>query len=85
MEERIKQPLQATPVHYSMPLARNTYKKFGTFLYFTRAVDPRILMALSAIAAQQSTPTEETLKASINSLTTYGHTRMQKYVTEHPT
>ncbi len=27
MEVTIKQPLQATPVHYSMPLARNAYNK----------------------------------------------------------
>jgi hypothetical protein len=32
----------------------------GSFLYYARAVDPTILMALSAIAAQQSTPTEYT-------------------------
>jgi hypothetical protein len=33
----------------------------GSFLYYTQAVDPTILMALSAIAAQQSAPTEKTL------------------------
>ena len=33
----------------------------GSFLYYARAVDPTILMALSAIAAQQSAPTNETL------------------------
>jgi len=33
----------------------------GSFLYYARAVDPTILMALSDIAAQQSAPTEETL------------------------
>jgi hypothetical protein len=32
----------------------------GSFLYYARAVDPTILMALSAIASQQSSPTEET-------------------------
>ena len=31
-----------------------------SFLYYVRAVDPTILMALSAIAFQQSKPTEET-------------------------
>ena len=30
----------------------------GSFLYYARAVDPTILMALSAIAAQQSAPTD---------------------------
>jgi hypothetical protein len=31
----------------------------GSFLYYARAVDPTILMALSAIASQQSAPTEQ--------------------------
>jgi hypothetical protein len=33
----------------------------GSFLHYARAVDPTILMALSAIAAQQSASIEETL------------------------
>ena len=33
---------------------------FGSFLYYARAFDPTILMALSAIASQQSAPTEHT-------------------------
>jgi hypothetical protein len=33
----------------------------GSFLYHARAVNPTILMALSAITAQQNAPTEETL------------------------
>jgi hypothetical protein len=32
----------------------------GSFLYYAHAVDPTILMALSAIASQQSAPTEQT-------------------------
>jgi hypothetical protein len=42
----------------------------GSFLYYARAVDPTILMALSAIAAQQSAPTEETL-ACVNQFLDY--------------
>ena len=42
----------------------------GSFLYYARAVDPTILMALSAIAAQQSAPTEETL-ARVNQFLDY--------------
>ena len=34
----------------------------GSFLYYARAVDPTILMALSSIAADQSKPTENTCK-----------------------
>ena len=34
----------------------------GTFLYYARAVDPTMLVALSAIAAEQSAPTEATLE-----------------------
>ena len=42
----------------------------GSFLYYARAVEPTILMALSAIAAQQSAPTEETL-ARVNQFLDY--------------
>ena len=34
----------------------------GSFLYYARAVDPTILMALSSIAADQAAPTENTMK-----------------------
>jgi hypothetical protein len=34
----------------------------GSFLYYARAVDPTILMALSDITTQQTTPTENTKK-----------------------
>ncbi len=42
----------------------------GSFLFYARAVDPTILMASSAIAAQQSAPTEETL-AHVNQFLDY--------------
>ena len=34
----------------------------GTFLYYARAVDPTMLTALSTIATQQSSPTEQTMQ-----------------------
>jgi hypothetical protein len=34
----------------------------GSFLYYARAVDPRIVMALSDLSSQQSAPTENTMK-----------------------
>ncbi|KAL7524496.1 hypothetical protein ACHAXR_001939, partial [Thalassiosira sp. AJA248-18] len=34
----------------------------GSFLYYARAVDPTILMALASIAADQAAPTENTMK-----------------------
>jgi len=34
----------------------------GSFLYYARAVDPTILMALSEMPSQQSAPTENTMK-----------------------
>ena len=34
----------------------------GSFLYYARAVDPTVLMALSEISSQQSAPTENTMK-----------------------
>jgi hypothetical protein len=49
-----------------MPLAKKHIQQiFGSFSYYTRAVNPTILMGLSAIAAQQSASTEETL-AGVN-------------------
>ena len=47
----------------------------GTFLYYARAVDSTMLVALSAIAAQQSDPTEETLEKTLKFL---------DYVATHP-
>ena len=51
----------------SSPLVGEEEKKFiqqvtGTFLYYARAVDPTMLVALSAIAADQAAPTETTLE-----------------------
>ena len=34
----------------------------GTFLYYARAIDSSMLVALSAIASQQANPTQETMK-----------------------
>ena len=34
----------------------------GTFLYYARAADPTILVALSAIASEQASPTKSTMK-----------------------
>ena len=47
----------------------------GTFLYYARAVDSTMLVALSAIAAQQSDPTQETLEKTLKFL---------DYVATHP-
>ncbi len=33
----------------------------GTFLYYARAVDPTIVMALSDLSSQQSAPTKNTM------------------------
>jgi hypothetical protein len=49
------------------PLLDDANKKriqqvIGSFLYYARAVDPNILMALSDIATQQSAPTKNTKK-----------------------
>ena len=47
----------------------------GTFLYYARAVDATMLLALSAIAFDQSAPTENTTKKMLKFL---------DYVTTHP-
>ena len=45
----------------------------GSFLYYARAVDPTILMALSSIAADQANPTENTMKR-VRQFLDYMHT-----------
>ena len=47
----------------------------GTFLYYARAVDSTMLVALSSIAAQQAVPTEETMRKTLKFL---------DYVASHP-
>ena len=47
----------------------------GTFLYYARAVDATMLVALSAIASEQASPTEETMKKTLQFL---------DYVSSHP-
>lgn len=47
----------------------------GTFQYYTRPVDPPMVVALSAIAAEQSKPTERTLEKTLYFL---------DYVASHP-
>ena len=37
-------------------------KVLGTFLYYSRTVDPTMLVALSAIASEQASPTRATMK-----------------------
>ena len=41
---------------------RDVQAKVGTFLYYGRAVDPTILVALNDISRQKSKPTHSTLK-----------------------
>jgi hypothetical protein len=72
------------------PLLDNAGKKriqqiVGSFLYYARAVDPTILMALSDIATQQSAPTENTTYVSPNSSTTCGPIPMLSFGTGLPT
>jgi hypothetical protein len=55
---------QAIDQIYTHPKLNDTNKKciqqiVGSFLYYSCAVDPTILMALSAIASQQAAPTED--------------------------
>jgi hypothetical protein len=58
---------QATTPADDSPLLNNAGKKriqqvVGSFLYYARAIDTNILMALSDIATQQAVPTENTKK-----------------------
>lgn len=54
--------LDDTP-HLTEPQAKRMQQIIGTFLYYARAVDPTMLVALGDLASQQSTPTQATLTA----------------------
>eukprot|EP00956_Cyclotella_meneghiniana_P045361 scaffold364543_cov146-Cyclotella_meneghiniana.AAC.1 len=67
------------------PLLNKEKKKFvqevtGVFLYYARAVDSTMLVALSAIAAEQGAPTENTLK-KVNQFLDYAATHPEATVT----
>ena len=67
------------PIDATAPLSKqrriDIQRIVGTLLYYGRAVDPTISVALSAIAAQQSNGTETTAKAV---------TKLLNYVATHP-
>ncbi len=63
MEKTIRHPHLPTKVPSLMMLVKKHIQQVvGSFLYYARAGDPTILMALSDIATQQSVPTENTKK-----------------------
>lgn len=49
---------------------KHTHAIIGSLLYYARAVDPTILVALNELSAQQATPTTNTLK-KLNRLLDY--------------
>ena len=56
-----------------MPKAKNEHKASminGALLYYTRAVDNKLLLTLNAIGVQQAAPTENTL-TEVNTLLNY--------------
>ncbi len=54
-------PLDKSP-HLDKAQKKHIQPILGSFLYYARAMDPTILMALSEIASQQAAPTENTMK-----------------------
>ncbi len=54
----------------------------GSFLYYAQAVDPTILMALSEIALQQATPTENTMEL-VNQFLDYMWTHQDAIIRYH--
>ena len=54
----------------------------GTFLYYARAVDSTMLVALSAIASEQAKPTTNTL-AKVNQFLDYAASQDKAIVTYH--
>jgi hypothetical protein len=54
----------------------------GSFLYYARAVDPTIVMALSDLSSQQSAPTEKTMK-QVNQFLDYMWTHPNAIIRYH--
>jgi hypothetical protein len=54
----------------------------GTFLYYSRVVDPTMLVALNEIASQQATPTDATLSKT-KMLMDYAHTNPEATIRYH--
>ena len=48
--------------------ASNAHKVVGTFLYYAHAVEPKILVTLNTISAEQSQSTQETAKTVVQLL-----------------
>ena len=54
----------------------------GTFLYYSRAVDPTMLVALNAIATQQAAPTQKTMER-VKQLLDYCASQEEAIITYH--
>jgi len=54
----------------------------GTFLYYARAVDPTMLVALSAIASEQAKPTQSTME-KVDQFLDYAASQEQAVLTYH--
>ena len=76
-------PTYGQKVHYALPpetlpvLHQNGTKRVqyitGAFQYYTKSVDPNMILAVNELAPQQSSPTQETVK-KFNILMDYDHT-----------
>ena len=64
------------------PEANTVQQVVGTFLYYARAVDPTILVALNSIAAEQANNTEATAKA-VTQLLNYAATHSEVITRYH--
>ena len=62
----------------SPPEANTVQKVVGTFLYYARAVNPKMLLALNSIVEEQSNITEATAKA-VTQLFNYGYIFQRQY------
>jgi hypothetical protein len=74
------------PVEESPPLDKEKQRYIqavvGTLLYYSRAVDPTMLVALNAIATQQASPTEKTMER-VRQLLDYAASQEEAVLTYH--
>ncbi len=74
------------PDEISTPLDKEGKKYIqavtGTLLYYSRAVDPTMLVALNAIATQQASPTQKTLER-VKQLLDYCASQEEAVITYH--
>jgi hypothetical protein len=75
-DNHVPSPLDDSPLLDKVQ-KKHVQQIVGSFLYYARAVNPTILMALSKISSQQAATMENTMNMSTSFSNMCGHIQMQ--------